>query len=247
MSACQSEPVPPAKFDAYAEQYEILLARSVAGSGETPAYFADYKMACLERVVGAGFDQPVLDYGCGTGSLTRRLALRFREVHGFDPSSRCLEQARQLVPGGRFHRRPETIPDQYFGLAVLSGVLHHVRPAERPALMRLVARKLRPEQGRVVVFEHNPLNPLTRRAVASCPFDDDAVLLWPRALRRLLIKSGFQRVSSSFIVFFPRSLRWLRWLEPHLGWLPLGAQQMVVARAGALDSAEDPGNEPGSG
>ena len=31
--------------------------------------------------------------------------------------------------------------------------------------------------GACVIFEHNPLNPLTVQAVNTCPFDENAVLI----------------------------------------------------------------------
>jgi hypothetical protein len=90
-----------------------------------------------------------------------------------------------------------------------------------------VLASLRPG-GHVVVFEHNPLNPVTRRAVAACPFDDDAILLWPWQARSLLRRSGFDAVTLDYIVFFPKPLAFLRRLEPRLRGVALGAQQMLV-------------------
>ena len=78
------------------------------------------------------------------------------------------------------------------------------------------------------MFEHNPWNPVTRRAVADCPFDDDAILLWPRELRSLFREAGYEDVRQDFIVFFPRSLALLRPLEPKLRWLFLGGQTMTI-------------------
>jgi hypothetical protein len=106
-------------------------------------------------------------------------------------------------------------------------VLHHVPRDEHRALVETVRSKLRPG-GRIVVFEHNPLNPVTRRAVAACEFDDDAVLLWPWQARRVLRSAGLRNVRLDYIVFSPRPLAVLRPLEPHLSWLPFGAQVMVV-------------------
>ena len=84
----------------------------------------------------------------------------------------------------------------------------------------------------MVVFEHNPLNPLTRRAVATCAFDDDAILLWPWEAKRLVASGGFSHTRLEYIVFFPRALAPLRPLEPKLAWLWLGAQVMVVGARG---------------
>jgi hypothetical protein len=33
------------------------------------------------------------------------------------------------------------------------------------------------EDGHFIIFEHNPINPVTRHLVKNCPFDADAVLL----------------------------------------------------------------------
>jgi SAM-dependent methyltransferase len=222
-----------AKFDAYAKDYERLHRNNITASGEQPAYFADYKVDCISRLVGADYDEPVLDYGCGVGSLTERLIRRFSRVSGFDPSATSVAEARARAATANFYDDRESIPKAHFGIIVLANVLHHVPPAERVKLVSSLAECLQPEKGRLVVFEHNPYNPLTRRAVATCEFDDDAILLGPVELTRLLTSSGLVGARRKFIVFFPHALSGLRGLEPHLGWLPIGAQVMAVAVAPA--------------
>ena len=214
------------KFDDYASSYRDLHTRSVAASGEDPEYFHRYKLACLERLGFTSGDR-ILDFGCGIGNLTTHLGQKFRQVHGFDPSHRSLGVCRERAPTAVLHEREEDIPPQFFDGAILSGVLHHVPPAERQALLTRVRGHLRPT-GRVILFEHNPLNPLTRKAVRDCPFDDDAILLWPWKIPPLLLASGFRRPRLDFIVFFPRQLALLRPLEPRLHRLFLGAQTMTV-------------------
>ncbi len=226
--AVHDVPANPAKFDAYASTYEQLHANSIATSGEQPGYFADYKARCLHRLLGPDYQEPVLDYGCGVGSLTFHLAARYPTVHGVDISEQSIALARTRVPTATFHTSLDALPATGFGTIVVANVLHHVMPKERPALLASLTRRLQPGRGRLVVFEHNPLNPLTRRAVSRCEFDDDAILLFPGELTRLLKDSGLTRVTRRFIVFFPRFLGLLRPLEPHLGWLPVGAQQMTV-------------------
>jgi SAM-dependent methyltransferase len=216
----------PQKFDAVATNYDALYERSLSGSGESREYFARYKLACLRRL-GIARDEPVLDWGCGVGNVLSYLAEGYDEVHGYDPSSESLKLARERVSNARLHARPDDVPETHFGAAILSGELHHVPHDEHRSLVETVRSKLRPG-GRVVVFEHNPLNPLTRRAVATCEFDDDAVLLWPWKARRLLVDAGLRDVRLDYIVFFPRPLAPLRPLEPRLAWLPFGAQMMVV-------------------
>jgi hypothetical protein len=77
------------------------------------------------------------------------------------------------------------------------------------------------------VFEHNPYNPITRRIVSTCPYDDAAVLLTPEELRRHLEAEGFKQPHTKYCLFIPPSLSWLTWMERGLGWLPLGGQYFV--------------------
>jgi SAM-dependent methyltransferase len=214
------------KFDRYAQSYAQAHAASVQASGEAPEYFARHKLDCLARL-GATREQRVLDYGCGTGSLTRLLVERFSSVSAYDPSALSLEQARSAAPRACYHESESAIPASAFDLVVLSGVLHHVPPGERAALLESIASKLC-IGGRVVIFEHNPYNPLTVKAVRACPFDDDAVLLAPRELRRLLQARAFGSVRQDYVLFFPHLLRALRPLEPLLRRCPLGAQTLTA-------------------
>lgn len=214
------------KFDDYARSYDSIHNQSVAASGESLEYFAEYKLACLTRA-GAPLGEPFLDYGCGIGNVTSVVGRAFTDMHGYDPSSECLRVARERMPSATFYADQAAVPASHFATAMLSGVLHHVPRPERIPTMKGVREKLRPG-GRVFVFEHNPLNPLTLHAVRTCDFDDDADLLFPWQAKRLLRDAGFTNVKLDYIVFFPRPLAFLRRFEPKLGWLCGGAQMIVT-------------------
>jgi SAM-dependent methyltransferase len=92
-----------------------------------------------------------------------------------------------------------------------------------------MARVTRPA-GLVVIFEHNPWNPLTRKAVAGCEFDRDAELLSRRESEALLRGAGLTELEASYIVFFTRESPRLQWIERRLARLPLGAQHVVSGR-----------------
>jgi SAM-dependent methyltransferase len=220
-------PQPPPKFDAYAEDYRSLVEASVRDSGESPEYFAEYKLRCLLRLAAPTSD-PILDFGAGTGSVTEQLLREFESVTAYDPSTVSLECMRRRVPRATSTASESDLPDGHFSTAVCSGVLHHVPPADRTALLSRLRTKLRPG-GRLFVFEHNPLNPLTRRSVAMCPFDDDAVLLWPWQLRPLFRRSGFTVDRIDYILFFPHAFAKFRPLEPYLRHVVFGAQTLTVA------------------
>jgi SAM-dependent methyltransferase len=221
-------PAPAApEFDAYAADYAALMEESIKSSGESAEYFGEYKLRCLHRF-GAPAGEPVLDFGCGVGSVTRLLARDFGDVTGYEPSPKSLEMARKNVPGARWAKEESEIEEGHFSTVVCSGVLHHIPREERKGVLSRLLGKLRPG-GRLFVFEHNPLNPLTRRAVATCPFDEDAVLLWPWELGSLLQSAGFEIDRRDYIVFFPSALAKLRPLEPYLRHVALGAQVMAIA------------------
>ena len=98
----------------------------------------------------------------------------------------------------------------------------------RPDVYAALHRALRPE-GSVVVFEHNPLNPVTRYVVAHTPIDRNAILLQAGETRNGLGGAGFSDVRTRYLMFFPPRLAPLAACEPALGWLPLGAQYAVTA------------------
>ena len=73
-----------------------------------------------------------LDYGCGTGRITRWLARYFEECYGVDVSAKMLEKARQMnhdVPNCSFLLNNEPglrmFPDQHFDLVYCKLVLQH--------------------------------------------------------------------------------------------------------------------------
>ena len=81
-----------------------------------------------------------------------------------------------------------------------------------------------------MIYEHNPFNPLTRHAVNTCPFDENAVLLTRAQVRKLFLKGGMEVVMQEYRDFFPAFLKFLRPLEKLLTWLPLGGQHFVVGK-----------------
>ena len=83
--------------------------------------------------------------------------------------------------------------------------------------------------GWLVIFEHNPVNPVTRYIVATCEFDKNAVLIPAGRLRACEKVAGFTKVEVKYTGFFPGALRVLRPVEPYLSALPVGAQYYTLA------------------
>ena len=219
-----------AEFDAVAGTYQSLVDESIGITGENSDYFAAYKANYVtNHAVSRGAAGKILDYGCGVGLLARHLKRHSpgMQVDGYDVSESSLERTDPgLRSQGIFTSRIEQLGRDY-EIAVLANVLHHVKPSDRPKVI-LEATTHLSHGGRLVVFEHNPINPLTRWAVSHCPFDEGVVLL-PSSEVRALCSTGLQLVRTDYIVFFPRWLALMRPLERFLGWCPAGAQHATVA------------------
>jgi SAM-dependent methyltransferase len=83
--------------------------------------------------------------------------------------------------------------------------------------------------GLLAVFEHNPWNPLTVRAVDRCPFDANARLIEMPELKRKVGAAGWANPRHQFQLFFPRPLAMLQSLERLITRLPIGAQYVLYA------------------
>lgn len=223
------------EFDRYADSYRRLHVENIRVTGEAPEYFARYKARHASRLAAGRLPVPrVLDFGCGIGGATPFLCECFPgcEVTGTDVSPASLAVAREQAGGlARFlAMTEERIPadDGHFGMAFVSCVLHHVPVARHEPMLREIRRVLAPG-ALLAIYEHNPWNPLTVRAVKGCEFDENAVLVAATRMRRAVAAAGFERPRTRYIVFYPHALRFLRWSEPLLSWLPLGAQYCVSA------------------
>jgi SAM-dependent methyltransferase len=227
-----------AEFDKFAAEYRAMHATNIKASGESPEYFAEYKIIDLARdsaALGALSAQArVLDFGAGVGYSVPFFARHLPEaqITCLDVSRKSLEVgAAQHGAGAEFtHFDGARIPyaDATFDVALASCVFHHIPESEHVALLAEIRRVLKP-RGLLFVFEHNPLNPLTRHAVDTCPFDENAVLIRAPKMRRRVLDAAFADARVNYRIFFPHALRGLRGLEPSLTWLPLGAQYYVRA------------------
>lgn len=220
-----------AAFDAVAANYGQLVSKNVRITGESADYFAAYKAAYIARRIVPRKGAKILDYGCGVGLLSAHLkkALIGAQIDGFDVSKDSIERvSADLLNQGTFTADFKSLGQSY-DVVVISNVLHHVTLADRRGLILKSASCLAPD-GKLVVFEHNPINALTRWAVSQCPFDEDAVLLSNRETRGYFHQDPLRLMWRDYVVFFPRWLKWLRPIEPVLRRFPLGAQYAVVGK-----------------
>lgn len=225
-----------ARFDEYSDTYRAEVEKSISFIGRDLAFFTEAKARVLLEIAETELGDPLsvraLDVGCGPGETDSYLAGRLGDIHGVDISEGVLATARARNPDvtyTSFDGGSLPYGDSGFDLVFAICVVHHVPPAAWQAFVGEMGRVLRPG-GVLVLIEHNPLNPLTRLAVARCEFDDEAVLLGPQTARRLQRGAGLVPAVSRYILFFPWRGALFAALEKPLGRVPLGAQYFAAAR-----------------
>jgi SAM-dependent methyltransferase len=215
-------------FDQYAGQYEAILAAQTKFFDGDSSYFARYKIELAQQIVGSA--AAILDFGCGIGRSILHLREIFPEadIVGCDPSAESLAIAREQNPTCRFMSMDALDLNCKFDLILASCVFHHIQPQDRQTAIRYCYSRLE-KNGHFIIFEHNPINPVTRRLVKNCPFDGDAVLLSMRETVALMRNEHLKVDESSYCLFFPQPLAVLRPFEKYLRWLPIGGQYFVCA------------------
>ncbi len=216
-----------------ADEYERQLADGIRLSGEDRHFFIDGRIADLRTRLAGAAPRRILDFGCGLGDASRRLADAFAgaDVVGVDTAAKALgtATARHAGPHVRFQQLDAWPATERFDLCYVNGVFHHVVPSHRAAVLARIHAGLLPG-AHLAVFENNPWNPGARLVMRRIAFDRDAVPISPRALRALVTSGGFEVLDQRSLFYFPRVLGFLRALEPVLGRLPFGAQHWVLAR-----------------
>ncbi|MHA6297815.1 class I SAM-dependent methyltransferase [Devosia sp. CAU 1758] len=225
------------EFDRIESQYEELVERSIEFSGLGHDFFMAAKADLLGRIAASHFPDRqnlnLLDVGCGVGRLHPHLKGQFASISGCDVSEKSVARARRDNPFADYAVSAESgLPyaDAGFDIVLTACVMHHVPPAQWVSFLAEMRRVLRPG-GVAVIIEHNPFNPLTRLAVARCPFDVDAVLLSSGKSRRLLLEAGFARPQTQNFLFLPTAAPAARRFEQAFKWLPLGAQYAAIGTA----------------
>lgn len=224
------------RFDDYVNTYKDTVQDSIGFIGKDVDFFLEIKvhllMELVEKFIGRLDSIDALDIGCGIGLVDKLIAGRLKSLTGVDIEEGVVQKAKINNPGIIYKtydgsRLP--FDDNIFDITFAINVMHHVHPGRWSNFTREMMRVLKPG-GSAFVFEHNPVNPLTRRAVRDCEFDRDAVLLHNKKIRELFKESGLKIIDNSYIIFFPFKSGLFRIIEKTIKWLPLGAQQYVMGR-----------------
>ena len=232
-------------FDQVARDYEKIHNRSLP-PGVHSADFISQRAANVIRWISDGYagqEFCYLDFGCGNGRMLKSLLAsdalkplveqgRLR-LFGFDTSVESIAAAKTLAGAdpiclvSDLNDLPWSVR---FDFVISCHVFHHIPLAERAAAAKILRNRMKPSS-RLVVWEHNPFNPITRMLVKMCPFDGDARLLTLNTTKTLFGKNSFRYLEHAYVNVFPP--RWLRVdalaaIEKKLLGLPTGAQYWAM-------------------
>tara|TARA_B100001250_G_C19814188_1_gene797343 strand:- start:4434 stop:5105 length:672 start_codon:yes stop_codon:yes gene_type:complete len=217
-------------FDDYADSYFRLLKdqeKTFKFFAPDRYYFVKYKVDLLADIIK---DNPksILDYGCGIGLALPYFLSNFpnSKISATDISEESLSLVYKNFKDINVIS-DESLHVNSFDIIYCSGVFHHIPLKDRKHVLEKLFKCLN-KNGLLCVFEHNPYNPITRKMVSSCEFDDDAELITKGKMRKLIEVSSFKILKSNYALFFPKLLSKLMLLERYLGWLPLGGQYFII-------------------
>jgi ubiquinone/menaquinone biosynthesis C-methylase UbiE len=222
------------EFDRYNQSYDDAVNRAISFSGQKVESFTRAKAHDLLRTIVSHFEQPrqlnLLDVGCGIGNYHPFLTPVVGTVSGVDVSGACITKAQERNPAVSYSiydgdRLP--YPDGKFDVTFCVCVIHHVPPDRWQQFINQMRRVTR-AGGLIVVYEHNPKHPLTRKVVHDCEFDRDAVLLTMAQSRALLERAGCTEVTARSILTLPPIGSFIERLDGLFARLPFGSQYRAV-------------------
>jgi SAM-dependent methyltransferase len=228
------------EFDKYAENYASLHQQNIKITGESPGYFYEYKIIDTAKIIirnNLSENIEILDFGCGIGN-----SIPFFQKHlpaaiitGIDISKYSIDIAKKMYSDYAkfviFDGKQIPFDENSYDVVFSSCVFHHIPHHLHEYFFVEIYRIIKPG-GLVLIFEHNPINPLTCYAVKNCPMDDNAVLINANKLKDTIENAGFINTRVVYRIFFPRILKFLRPIEYYLKTLPFGAQYYVSAIKG---------------
>lgn len=218
-------------FNQFADSYGSEVDRVTAFSGKPQDYYAKFKAELILEMASARFGAlasvEALDVGCGVGITDAHLKVHLRHICGVDPSAASIAEAQTQNPEAEYHHYSGgALPydDDRFGVTFAICVFHHIDGWDAQKSLLAEMTRVTRDGGIVLVFEHNPWNPLTRLVVSRCKLDQDAKLITARQMRVLARRAGLDSVQTKHILLTPwRGLCW-RSLDRWAGALPFGAQ-----------------------
>ncbi|MFA6129506.1 MAG: class I SAM-dependent methyltransferase [Candidatus Omnitrophota bacterium] len=184
-----------------------------------------------------------VDLGCGTAETDEYFQDKFRHIFCCDYSAGMLEYAaKKNLRNVTFKLcQSERLPfdNDSVDIVLMYGLIHHIDTGEKIVKTFNEASRILKKGGIVVVYDFNPLNPVSRYIVRNCPIDSGVNLdgyrrsVFPTTfylpeLVEELKNAGFIIGRKEFLLFFPKILSALLPLEPFLAGIPFGGMYSVM-------------------
>ena len=216
-------------FDSFSKNYNKDLNDALRLTGYASSTLTKAKLLKLQalfpELVPLHFN--LLDFGCGIGNLYESVKQFFPNASytGVDDSGESINKAQSRFGNNSiFHNlNSENWKKTQYNLIFSAGVFHHIPHDEHKNILKELSGLLKPN-GKLVIWEHNPFNPITKKIVTDCVFDQDAVLIYPHQMKKNMLGIPLTNIRIVYTTFFPKSLSFLNVLDPYMGWLPLGGQ-----------------------
>ena len=225
----------PQSFDSFSKSYNKIVDDAIRQTGYDTESLVSVKLQKIANLYPDLTENKfsLLDFGCGVGNLFGHVKEFFPNAvyTGVDPSIGSIKKA-----CARF--QDKTAFQEYdskewktrkYDLIVSAGVFHHIPHIEHSRVIEKLNSFLNPN-GKLVIWEHNPLNPVTQKIIRDCPIDEDAVLVSSKNIKILFERASLSNIKISYTTFFPKFLSGLNFMDRFLGWLPLGGQYLVTGQ-----------------
>ena len=121
------------------------------------------------------------------------------------------------------------LPENSVDLVFCTCVFHHIDEVQHVKWVKELYRILK-VGGILIIFEHNPYNPLTVSTVKHCPFDVNAKIIKAKKFKNIFAIAGIKRLNTAYRIFFPNFLSFLRPFEKYLKKIPVGAQYYLYTK-----------------
>lgn len=234
------------EFDNYAKNYNYGLDNNFKKIfGDQPDDFFKPKVDWLKNFFKKTYNPlentiELLDLGCGTGLFIKKINdLKLNiNLSGADTSIKMLAEAKLILNDNlknNLHLITDNysnLPQNHFDIITISSVLHHIDKSERLNILNNLTKLLKPN-GYLIIFEHNPLNPITNVVVKTTKIDKNAILLKPKEIRNYFNKiTNIKFINLNYLMFFPPRFNneLINFLERKIIKLPLGGQYVIVGK-----------------
>ena len=222
-------------FDTFSKDYNKVVDDSISKTGYDTESLVSAKLQKIANIFPDLIDKKfhLLDFGCGVGNLYEGIFKFFPKAAytGIDPSRNSIIKARSRFKENKAFQEYESREWETFtyDLIFSAGVFHHIPHKEHSKIIEKLFSLLN-KNGRLIIWEHNPLNPITQKIIKDCPIDKDAVLVPSKNIKKLFERVSLSQIKISYTTFFPKILSPLNSFDPLLGWLPLGGQYIVTGQ-----------------